>query len=45
VQQKAIGSEQFDEIEAEPVGALGGVGMSIANTRQTGLVEACGAGQ
>ena len=39
VQQKAVGSEQFDEIKAEPVGAPGGVCVSVANTRQTGLVE------
>jgi hypothetical protein len=34
-----VGSEQFDEIKAEPVGASGGVCVSVANTRQTGLVE------
>jgi hypothetical protein len=39
VQQKAVGGEQFDEIKAEPVGASGGVCVSVANTRQTGLVE------
>jgi hypothetical protein len=39
VQQKAVGSEQFDEIKAEPVGAPGGVCVSVAYTRQTRRVE------
>ena len=39
VHQKAVGSEQFDEIKAEPVGVPGGVRVSVANTRQIGLVE------
>jgi hypothetical protein len=34
-----VGSEQFNEIEAESVGAPGGVRVSLADTRQTGLVE------
>ena len=34
-----MGSKQFDEIKADPVGAPGGVRVSVVNTHQAGLVE------
>jgi hypothetical protein len=40
VQQKAVGSEQPDQIKGEPIGVPGGVRVSLANRRQTGLPRA-----
>jgi hypothetical protein len=34
-----VGVEQFDEIKTDPVGAPGGVGVSVANPRETRLLR------
>jgi hypothetical protein len=39
VQQKAVRTQQFDQIETQPVGALYRCRMGVANARQPDLVE------